>query len=141
MQDGVEIITTAIRGTVSLDSDELRKFLLKNDKKEILITFCEFGKEKSLEQLGYFYGAIVKTLMDLGWTKKDSVNYLKKHCADVEVFVDPSTGERELILVSIADMGMRDLSVFIDECIRHLGEQGVEVPTPSQYWASKKVKK
>lgn len=141
MQEGVEIITTAIRGTVSLDSDELRKFLLKNDKKQILITFCEFGKEKSPEQLGYFYGAIVKTLMDFGWTKKESVNYLKKNCGEVEVFIDPSSGEKQLLLVSIADMGMKELSVFIDECIKFLGEQGVEIPQPEEYWASKRVKK
>lgn len=136
----MQIIAKAIRGTVSLNHDKLREFLLKNEGKNILISFDEFGEGKTKEQLGYFYGAIVGTLVELGWSKRDAVNYLKANCANVEKWYNSDIKAIELVLVSIAEMDKSTLSQFIDECIRFLGDKGIEVPTPEQFWADKYTK-
>lgn len=135
-----QLISTIQDGALTLDSDEYRKFILKNEGREVLVSFDVFGSRKSREQLGYFFGGIIGTLEDLGWTKREGEIYLKQHCGECEQFADPKTGEIKLLLPSIADMNMKELSVFIDACLKHLGEQGIEVPSPEQYWASKKVK-
>lgn len=136
----MQLISKVKNGVLALDSDEYRKFLLKKEGRDILVSLDEFGEDKTKAQLGYLFGGIVGALEDLGWSKKDAEIYLKQHCGECEQFVDPKTGEIKLLLPSIADMDKKELSIFIDECVRHLGEQGVEVPTPQDYWASKRVK-
>lgn len=136
----MQIISKAKNGAVSFNDDELKKFLLKNEGKEILVSFDVFGEKKSREQLAFFYAGVIGSLVDLGWTKREAEIYLKQHCGECEQVPDPMTGEIRLILPSIADMNMKELSVFIDACIKHLGEQGVDVPQPESYWKSKRVK-
>lgn len=136
----MQIISKIKNGAVSFNDDELKKFFLKNEGREILVSFDVFGEGKSKEQLGFFYGGVIGALVDLGWTKREAEIYLKQHCGECEQVPDPITGEIKLILPSIAEMNMRELSVFIDACVKHLGENGVHVPTPLEYWKSKRVK-
>lgn len=84
---------------------------------------------KTLEQLGYYWGVVIKYFMD--WTGHDKVEcdqILKETCAIPHNFT--FNGIDFVARASIAKMKTKEMSEYIDRCVVFLASEGCMVPPP-----------
>ena len=104
--------------------------LIIEDKKEYKITIEKYKQNKTLEQLGYYWSAIVPVCMCWqGLVKDDADIWLKEKCAIPRIMT--VMDEVFEIRASIAKMKVDEMSRYIDDCINFMGLQGQYVPPPS----------
>lgn len=88
-----------------------------------------YQSNKTTEQLGYYWGVVVKYFMNWsGHTKNECDQILKEECAEPHKFT--FDGSDYIARKSIAKMGIREMSEYIDQCIIYLASQGCIVPHP-----------
>lgn len=84
---------------------------------------------KTLEQLGYYWGVVIKYFMEwTGHTKCECDQILKEACATPHQFT--FDGVDYIARPSIAKMKVKEMSEYIDQCIIFLASQGCVVPHP-----------
>jgi len=104
--------------------------LIIDEKKEYKITIEQYKENKTSEQLGYYWSAIVPVCMCWqGLVKDDADIWLKEKCAIPRVMT--VMDEVFEVRASIAKMKIDEMSRYIDDCINFMGLQGQYVPTPT----------
>lgn len=88
-----------------------------------------FESDRSLEQNNYFHGVVVVKCMELGYTFPEAKATLKAELLPI-VNVRKLNGETTTELTHTANLGVKKMSKFIDECIILLARYGVDVPPP-----------
>jgi len=104
--------------------------LIIDQKKEYEITIKPYKENKTKEQLGYYWSAIIPVCMCWqGLVKDDADMWLKEKCAIPRIIT--VMGEVFEVRASIAKMKVDDMSRYIDDCINFMGLQGQYVPPPT----------
>lgn len=103
--------------------------LIIDERSEYEITIKPYKKNKTLEQLGYYWAVIVPVCMEWqGLVKGDADIWLKEKCAIPRVI--EVMGEVFEVRASIAKMKIKEMSKYIDDCVNFLGSHGQYVPPP-----------
>ena len=104
--------------------------LLISDKKEYAVSVKPYKENKTLDQLGYYFSAVVPVCaMWQGLTKSDADIFLKEKCAKPRII--EVMNEVFEVRASIAKMKVDEMSKYIDDCINFLGSHGEYVPPPT----------
>lgn len=99
-------------------------------KREYEITVRPYKENKTKDQLGYYWSAVVPACMDWqGLVKDDADIWLKEICAIPRILT--VLGEVYEVRASIAKMKVDEMSKYIDDCINFMGTQGCYVPPPT----------
>lgn len=89
-----------------------------------------YKSSKTLEQLGYYWTAVITTTrLWQGLTKIEADHFLKAQCC-APIYKE-ILGERYEIRKSIASMKVNEMSEYLDDCINFLGSHGEAVPPPT----------
>jgi len=103
--------------------------LIVSEKVEYECIIKPYKKGKSLEQLGYYWTAVISTAREWqGLTVDEADVFLKSNCCTPiykEIF-----GETYEIRKSIAKMKINEMAKYIDDCVNFLGSHGQAVPPP-----------
>ncbi|MBL4664295.1 MAG: hypothetical protein JKY22_12260 [Flavobacteriaceae bacterium] len=103
--------------------------LTLEDDKPIQVSFGEYKTSKTLNQLGYYWGVVVKIAgFDIGLESKEMDAVLKEEL--VAPKYAEAFGKITEVRKSIAEMKVKEMSDYIDACVRFLGERGIEIPMP-----------
>lgn len=130
----MSVFTQLIRAGEHAESQKARvtsfiSSLIIDKRSEYEITIKPYEKNKTLEQLGYYWSAIVPICMEWhGLVKADADVFLKEKCAIPRVM--EVMGEVFEIRASIAKMKVGEMSKYIDDCVNFLGSHGQYVPPP-----------
>jgi hypothetical protein len=96
---------------------------------EFTVKIEPYSSSKTLEQLGYYWTAIISTARAFqGLTVEEADQFLKKHCCTP--IHKEIMGEIYEIRKSIAKMKVKEMREYIDTCINFLGSHGQAVPPP-----------
>lgn len=91
--------------------------------KHCIIHIYEFEQDKTLPQLGYYWGIVLPEITtginELGaqWTEDQTHTYLKSELGFNDVYYDPITGEEKYNVRSLSDYSIDEMSMYIDSCI------------------------
>ena len=103
--------------------------LIIDKQSEYEITIKPYKKNKTLEQLGYYWAGVVPVCMEWhGLVKADADIFLKEMCAIPRVMM--VMGEVYEVRATIAKMKIKEMSQYIDGCVNFLGSHGQYVPPP-----------
>ena len=94
---------------------------------------------KSEEQLGYFFGVIIKmvctkTEMFRGWSEKEIYSYFCQQYLFDEKVMHLNGGSQEIvipIIKTLSQLNKKQTAVFIQKVIEFLSENGIYVPEPT----------
>lgn len=104
--------------------------------KKFLLTIQEFEKPKSKEQLGFFFGGIIREAAKFFEMRDDDLyDFLLKKCS-TRLITLPN-GDQEVVVKRPSGMNMKELSAFISNAIVELSHWGYAVRTPEEYFQSK----
>lgn len=105
--------------------------LIISDKLEYEINIKPYKRNKSLEQLGYYFSTVVPVCMVWqGLTDKEAHIFLKEECTE-PVFFSTLDGATYQFKPSIKDMKLNVMAEYIDKCINLIGSHGHAVPPPT----------
>ena len=97
--------------------------------REFEVVIRLYKSNKTLEQLGYYWGVVIKTFMEwTGHTKDECDQILKEKCATPHKF--HFDGSDYVARKSISKMKVDEMSEYIDQCIIYLASQECVVPHP-----------
>jgi len=121
-----------VKGHIILDDTELFiDYLKRYEGKDI--EFCIQAKQhpKSHEQLGYLFGHIIPQIArQLGYTDEEMYGLLKQQFLKRTV----TTDTKRVYVMSLSEVSRKELSDFIESCIRFGIEYGAEIFPPEIYW-------
>lgn len=101
-----------------------------SDELEFECIIKPYKKSKTLEQLGYYWSAVIKVAKDWqGLTTDEADMFLKSQC--MAPIYKEILGEVYEIRKSIAKMKVNEMREYIDDCINFLGINGQYVPPPT----------
>ena len=117
-----------------------------NENVELKIEVKKHGVPKTLPQLGYYFGALMNTLVilyrDAGYEKAnhESMDALMRMKYFSDTFIDLSTGEEVRYPKTFKDITKEELSAIIEDiCEFEFRENfDVEPPNPKEYKKKKK---
>lgn len=88
-----------------------------------------YKQNKSLEQLGYYWGVVIPVVrLWQGLTVEEADILLKDQC--IEPIHKEIMGKVYEIRKSIAKMKVNEMAVYIDDCVNFLGVNGQYTPPP-----------
>jgi len=100
-----------------------------DEKREYEISIKPYKKNKSLEQLGYYFSTVVRVCQDWqGLNNLEAHEFLKLNCTTPQFF--DACGERYEYRPSIKNMKVKPMGDYIDTCVKFLGSEGQYVPPP-----------
>jgi len=103
--------------------------LIIDAKHEYEILIRPYKKNKTLEQLGYYFAAVVPVCSAWqGLAAEDADIFLKHKCCTPRIM--EVMGEVIEVRASIAKMNIAEMSEYIDACITFLGTHCQAVPPP-----------
>lgn len=94
-------------------------------------------KRKTLQQLRYFYGVILKILAkELGYEKWEipNLHYELKKMFLTNTIISKITGEEIEAVPSLANIRKQKMIEYIEELIRWSAQQGIVIPDPKDYY-------
>lgn len=119
---------TIENGKLTLDQIDLFRVYLKSVKgsKRLEVVLQEISRDKTNEQLGYFFGVLVPAFMELtGYSKNESDGVLSRF------FLTRNRGQSNEFVESKANLTTVGMCEFIDHVLMLLAENGVTVePRP-----------
>lgn len=119
---------TIENGKLTLDQIDLFRVYIKSIKgsKRLEIVLQEISRDKTNEQLGYFFGVLVPAFMELtGYSKNESDGVLSR------LFLTRNRGQSNEFVESKANLTTAGMCEFIDHVLMLLAENGVTVePRP-----------
>jgi len=96
---------------------------------EVEVIVKKFKTNKTLEQLGYYWGVLIPVFMkEYGCLKAEADEVLKEEVLPPVVKI--ISGKVREIRPSIAVMTVKDMAEYIDKCIILMSQQGMHVPQP-----------
>ena len=103
--------------------------LIIDNKHEYTWTMAKYDKSKTTAQVNYYFGVVVKSLMEAqGLTKEEADNALRNE------LLTPTHSEAFGKIIEtrprVKYMKLRPMSVYIDSCVLLLGTYGVLVSPP-----------
>jgi len=122
---------------IRVENEEIHKQRIYRYVDNLEVKECEeyqciikpYKSSKSLEQLGYYWTAVISTArLWQGLTKIEADHFLKAQCC-APIYKE-ILGETYEIRKSIANMKVNEMREYIDDCINFLGVNGQAVPTP-----------
>ena len=129
-----QILAKVKDGKLEYSKTQISEVLKNLEGKEVLISFDQWHGKPTLPQLGYYFGGIVsRHHKDFGYTKDEFYSALIEHCGKVEA-VNQKTGLVEYLPKSVSRRNKMQMMELIDNVIRFLGENGIEVRTPEAYY-------
>jgi len=103
--------------------------LIISEKDEYECVIKPYKKSKTLEQLGYYWTAVISVARDWqGLTVEEADMFLKSNCC-TPVYKE-ILGVTYEIRKSIAKMKVNEMAKYIDDCVNLLGSHGQYVPPP-----------
>lgn len=122
-----------VKGHIILDSTELFiDYLKRYEGKDI--EFCIQARQhpKSQEQLGYLFGHIIPQIAkQLGYTDEEMYGLLKQQFLKRTTTTDTT----KVYILSLSELNRKELSEFVENCIRFGIEYGAEIFPPEIYWS------
>jgi hypothetical protein len=120
---------------VNVIRGRLQRFMPKTNR-HVTVTVERYVKSKTAEQLGYYFveGGVLDCWAELcGYTRAEMHKELKLAYLMPILAVSKLTGEERMILPSLADLNVEQMSAFLDQVIR-VGqvEHGIRFPPTSQ---------
>lgn len=125
------------------DPDKYANNILELKGKKVGIIIFEKGKKVSADQHGYMRGGIIattcmRTEKFAGWDEEDIYNYFADKfffIPVVKTFGDTTVTFKKRL--SMATCGKKRASKFIDDTIRYLASEGIDVPSPEEFLLGK----
>jgi len=119
---------TVTDGRLTLDQIDLFRVYLKSIKgsKRLEVVLQEISRDKTNEQLGYYFGVLVPAFCELtGYTKNEADGVLSR------IFLTRNKGQPNEYVESKADLTTVGMCGFIDHVLMLLAENGITVePRP-----------
>lgn len=133
-----QVICHITNGKIASGRDYLVELLKEHEGGDVIISVDKFDEHRTRKQLNYYWSAMIKTVEDdLGWQRGSLHEHLKQKFLPIETH-DLVTGELRIIGGSTRDLSKQEMRDYIMNCILYLGEAGIHVPEPSEYY--KKIK-
>lgn len=116
--------------------------------KKIELTLKEKSEEKTVDQLGYYYGGVLKTAHatnQYDWLDKSEDLHEKVFAPKFLMYekavrtVNNKITMRKMIR-SLSDLNQKEMSQFIERVIADLESDGIRVLLPSEYEIAKRYK-
>jgi hypothetical protein len=121
----------------------LKQELQGKEGKAMYVLFEDYQPEKTKDELGYYYGGIIagtclQTEMFGGWEKAEIDNFFQTMFLDETI---TKTIRDEIVSFNkrnrISGLTKKQMSHFINQVIRWLAEEGIEVLPSDMYLKSK----
>jgi hypothetical protein len=129
-----QLIGTVKEGEIHYDVGLMRRYLVRYEGKQVLVSLEKFQTGKSEAQRGYYFAFVRSAAEHFGWEHPELLHeFLKSECNKVEV-PDLRTGEVKFIAGSTVPLKKMDFAAYVDRCIRLFAECDYIVPTPEEYF-------
>lgn len=131
-----EVLAKTDNENILINRQVIDEIVTRFPNRKFLVTFQEFEKPKSKEQLGFFFGGIIREAAKFFEMSDDDLyDFLLKKCSTR--LISLPNGDQESVVCRPSGMNMKDLSTFINNAILELSHWGYSVRTPEEYFASK----
>ena len=118
------------KGTLYFDDDrDIQMHLARLDGKRVVVTVDEFKPEKTINQLGYFHGVIIKCFGEyMGHSPPIAKEILKAHFLSQRVTT--TKGVDVEYVKSLETLNIAEMSVFVQGCLDLAVDLGIIIPPP-----------
>jgi len=122
--------------SLQFDNPQIEFYLQHIKSNRVLVKIEEFREKASPAQRGHYFAGIVKQFsLYMGWSEEETHDWLKSECNKKQI-VMKGTGEIKLIPSSTAGYNKKEMGEYIDRCVQRIAEEGFNILTPDEYFAS-----
>jgi hypothetical protein len=117
-----------------------KDILLKNDGRKIDLLIKDHEEPKSKQQLGFFFKVIIRdvcmqTELFGGWDKDEIYEFFCSEFLAKTKTLKLKSGKEKILQLNatLSACNKLETAIFIDNVIRFLANEGIEVPDPINY--------